>query len=470
MSFISSMRSNMFRSLILVLLFLARTNHGFRNDSNGIRPMDVGVVRSFAQDTAVKPGEDRRQQQRLRRKQRRGLDHGRERRRERHGKSQYYEFLDGDASSKPSSLSDIWLCMACALGWCVWLVSARQPPQGLENFEEQESAKVMGHVLQVSLGEDLLGTGIPVYYALVDYVVAGETDAEHIQVRKVFTSKKLLEEGFANVEVLYLTEDPTTAILLEDLLDHRKQRESQPPPSTAYYALIYFVSVVLIATSVLGGARMASRLEQPLWGWISLAVGIILLYPAAKVLYRFVTYLYSLAGPLTERPGVIMHGKRLYWAQQCHGTLNPIELMGCGGDDHSTTERRKQHHPQEASVRSIELSDLSIPQIGDTRRRHNDSKTTRPKLFPNAGCGFGNFNVHLPTRRDPSGSSVSSISISGSHHSEKSGRLVRNDTSILEKYEKYEQHVSATTEEKKQSRHTNTSELPTITTSTTSYC
>jgi len=421
--------------------------------------MNPGIVRPFAEVAATESGDDRRRRRRRRRRRdqqqqqlRRELDHGRERQ-QRRGKSQRYEFLDENGrgrSSKPPSLSDIWLCMACALGWCVWLVSARQPPQGLENFEEQDSAKVMGHVLQVSLGEDILGTGIPVYYALVDYVVAGDTDEDHIQVRKVFTSKKLIEEGFANVEVLYLTSDPTTAILLEFLLDHKKERESQPPPSSAYYALIYFVSVVLIGTSVLGGARMASRMEHPLWGWISLVVGMLLLYPAAKVLYRCVTYLYSLAGPLTERPGVIVHGKRLYWAQRCHGTLNAMELMGYGDD--ATVGK---HDPAQGSVRSIELSDMSIPQIEDTGRRLG-CKSVRPKLFPNAGCGFGNFNVHLPTRREPSGSSVSSISISASNHSEKSCRIFRNDTSILEKYEQHVSFAAGTAEEEEQRQQPNT--------------
>lgn len=344
--------------------------------------------------------------------------------------------------------------MACALGWSIWLVGALQPPQELV-FEQQESSKAMGHVLQVSLGEDILGTGIPVYYAVVDFVVEGDTDEDHIQVRKIFTSKKLLEEGFANVEVLYLTNDPTTAILLEDLLDQKKERESQAPPSNAYYAMIYFVSVVLIGTSALGGARMATRLEHPLYGWISLVVGLLLLYPSAKLLHRFVTYLYSLAGPLTERPGVIVHGKRLYWAQQCHDTLNPMEILGI--HDNQNEKKNKQIE----SSRSIELSDLQLPTmdenaVGQSRRGAAKKKT--PKLFPNAGCGFGNFNVHLPVGRQRASSSVSSMSASASQNSEKSCRIVRNDTSILEKYEL---HVS-TTEKKARNDNVVTNEKASI--------
>ena len=96
---------------------------------------------------------------------------------QRSSQSRYYEFLDDDTRprKKPTSLSDVWLCLACALGWTIWLVSTQQPVQQLI-FEERDSSKAMGHVLQVNLGNDTLGTGIPVYYALVDYVVEGERD------------------------------------------------------------------------------------------------------------------------------------------------------------------------------------------------------------------------------------------------------------------------------------------------------
>ena len=352
-------------------------------------------------------------------------------------KSLYYEFLDGDSrTNTKTSLSDVWLCLACALGWSIWLVSTRQPPQEIV-FEVQDSAKAMGHVLQVSLGEDILGTGIPVYYALIDFVVAGDTDEEHIQVRKVFTSKKLLEEGFANVEVLYLTNDPTTAILIDDFLDQKEERdlESLSPPSTAYNVLIYTVSLLIIGISVFGGARMAGRLKNPLYGWISLGVGVLLLYPAAKIIYRLMMYFYGLAGPLAERPGVIVNGKRLYWKNQCHGTLNPLEILG-------VNDRKNSNK----SDRSVELSDLQIPSIEHNTRggRSSGKEPKMPKLFPNAGCGFGNFNVPLPVGRPRASSSVSSISASASQNSSQEGplnRIARNDTSILEKYEI---HMSAT--------------------------
>lgn len=289
-----------------------------------------------------------------------------------HNKRNYYQFLDDDVRSRrnTTSLSDVWLCLSCALGWTIYLAHTRQPPQLLV-FEERDSSKAMGHVLQVSLGEDVLGTGIPVYYALVDYVVEGESDEDHIQVRKVFSSKKLLEEGFANVEVLYLTDDPTTAILMEDFLDQKEERESQAPPSSVYFAVIYSVAALLIGTSIFGAVLAIHRLDDDLelYGWISLAVGVVLLYPCARLLYQSVTYVFA---SFSERPGVILRGKRLYWTKQCHG-VNPFEMFN-NDDDRKDLERN-----------SVELSELQVPTMNHTTRSKNSGITPQNLLFPNAG-------------------------------------------------------------------------------------
>jgi len=359
-----------------------------------------------------------------------------------HHKRNYYQFLDDDVRSRrnTTSLSDVWLCLSCALGWTIYLAHTRQPPQLLV-FEQRDSSKAMGHVLQVSLGEDDLGTGIPVYYALVDYVVEGESDEDHIQVRKVFTSKKLLEEGFANIEVLYLTDDPTTAILMEDFLDQKKERESQSPPSSVYFVVIYSVAALLIGTSIFGAILAIHRLDDDLelYGWISLAVGVVLLYPCARLLYQSASYVLA---SFSERPGVILRGKRLYWTKQCHG-VNPFEMFN-NDDDGKDLERN-----------SVELSELQVPTIDLTTKGKNSGITPQNLLFPNAGCGFGKFNVHLPSSegRPRTSSSVSSMSASASASQNSTDkncsgcRIARNDTSI---FEKYEMHVSTS---EKNSKH-----------------
>ena len=197
-----------------------------------------------------------------------------------------------------------------------------------------------------------------------------------MQVRKVFSCKKLLQEGFANVEVLYLTDDPTTAILMEDFLDQKEERESQAltPPSLAYFAVIYSVAAILIGTSIFGAILAIHRLDDDveLYGWISLAVGVVLLYPCARLLYRSVAYVYSLSAPFSERPGVILRGKRLYWTNQCL-CVNPSEIFN-NDDDKKDTQRK-----------SVELSELQVPTIDHNKRDKNAGITPQHLLFPNAG-------------------------------------------------------------------------------------
>ena len=363
-----------------------------------------------------------RNQQNIKRQHNLSRKEQRERELNQRNNNRYYELFDSSQSNSKTTLLDVWLCLACALGWSIWLISSKQPPQELV-FEQQESAKAMGHVLQVSLGEDSLGTGIPVYYAVVDFVAQGASDEEHIQVRKVFTSKSLLEEGFANVEVMYLVDDPTTAVLMEDFLDQKRNGEFEAPPTNEYSVAIYILSLLLIGFSLFGGVRMANHLETPLYGYISLGLGVLLLFPSAKVLYRVVTHLYGLAGPLTDRPGIIVHGKRLYWKNQCHATLNPMEILGVEKDNSLSTV--------------LELSDLP-PSTGNSTGKVRLYQAETPKMFPNAGCGSGNFNVHLPTERFRTHSSLSSIGNSTSQNLEKSSSS-RSETSILQGYQKFEE-------------------------------
>ncbi|KAL3922450.1 MAG: hypothetical protein SGILL_002203, partial [Bacillariaceae sp.] len=295
-------------------------------------------------------------------------------------------------------------------------------------FETRDSQKVMGHVLQVTLGEDNLGTGIPVYHCVVDYVVEGEVDGEPLQIRKVFSTNKFIEEGFANVEVLVLADDPTTAILLEDYLelkkrDHEEQRSS---PSIAYLVVTYFVAAILIGTSIVGSVLVILRMKEPLYGWISLGVGVALLYPTAMFLTNSLSYLCSLAGPLADRPGSIIHGERYACTTKRCGALDPLE---CFGDDEKSCTNNK----------ALELACLQVPSIDHKEESKRNTEPPTPH-FPNAGCGFGAFNVHLPTGRPRTSSSLSSMSTSqNSHERTQESKLARSQASILEKYE---MHVS----------------------------
>lgn len=343
-----------------------------------------------------------------------------------HHKSRYYEFLNDNSRTNNTTLMDVWLCLACALGWSCWFLSSMQPPDRLI-FETRDSKKIMGHVLQVTLGEDNLGTGIPVYHAVVDYVVEGDVDVEPLQIRKVFSTKRLLAEGFANVEVLVLTDDPTTAILFDDFVELKSDQEKQDAPSIAYLVVAYLVAAILIGTSIVGSVLVILRMEKPLFGWISLGVTAVLLYPTASFINNMISYVCSLAGPLTERPGEIIHGQRMHCTgKRCHA-LDPCEVFG---DDEKEPTIKK----------FFELSSLQLPSVNHPItgiKQRQGSSTPNCKLFPNAGCGFGAFNVHLPDARPRTGSSVSSMSTSQNSNEKNTmkDRIGVKDTSILEKYE-----------------------------------
>jgi hypothetical protein len=46
-----------------------------------------------------------------------------------------------------------------------------------------------------------------------------------MQIRKVFATNTVLEEGFANVQVLVLRSDPMIAILYMDILEQKEDQE-----------------------------------------------------------------------------------------------------------------------------------------------------------------------------------------------------------------------------------------------------
>lgn len=341
-------------------------------------------------------------------------------------KSRYYEFLNDDSRTKNTTLMDVWLCLSCALGWSCWFVSSLRPPDRLV-FEYRDSKKVWGNVLQLTLGEDHLGTGIPVYHAVIDYVVENDVDGEPLQIRKIFSTKKLLEEGFANVEVLVLSDEPTAAILMVDFIERKKESDKQETPSLTFLVLTYLVAAVLIGTSIVGSVLVILRMEKPIFGWISLGLAVALLYPASVFLNHIITYICGLAS-LNERPGEIIHGERMYCSsKRCHGNMDPFDVFG---DDEDT------------SIKMLEMSGLQVPSIDHPAMDRARGPRTSRSSFPNAGCGFGAFNVHLPKGRPRTGSSVSSMSASqNSNERSMEDRIGRTDPRILEKYE---MHVAKT--------------------------
>lgn len=87
-----------------------------------------------------------------------------------------------------------------------------------ERFHQPQGSVLLirGHVLQVKRNDnDSMGMQIPTYTAVIDYIVEREKN-ENIQIRKHFETQQALEQGFANVELLVIPEEPTHSILKED--------------------------------------------------------------------------------------------------------------------------------------------------------------------------------------------------------------------------------------------------------------
>jgi hypothetical protein len=354
------------------------------------------------------------------------------------------------SSSKYAELADLWLCLACALGWTVWLVSSRKQsePEPII-YDLEESIQVTGNVLEVKLGEDADGTGIPVYLALIDYVVEyydpdidtikflppkasdintnfsegvvlqQDSDApkdKHVQIRKCFYTNRLLEEGFANIKILCLVSDPTTSMLYADY--KQEQRQHKQPPDAMVLYLVYAIAIILIVTSLYGGYRTIPKLveEQQDLAYLILIVGTIVLYPLAMLLY----YSFSLGyRQVSERKGTIIHGSGKFQCTSMACGVHPI--MEEDDEQEAASLRANSSIAQRRYNGNIEdLQGLEMPSLADI----STSEYLPPppsRQYPNAGCGLNDYNVQTLKQNS---STVSSISSNGTVKSSGSGTQI----------------------------------------------
>ena len=128
-----------------------------------------------------------------------------------------------------------------ARSWTTWLISsiesrnrAERTATGMydemdERFHQPQGSVLLvrGHVRQVARADnDSFGMGIPTYTAVIDYMVESEKSHETIQIRKQFETQHALEQGFSNVELLVLPDEPTHSILRDDF-EQQVQQEKQ---------------------------------------------------------------------------------------------------------------------------------------------------------------------------------------------------------------------------------------------------
>jgi hypothetical protein len=214
-----------------------------------------------------------------------------------------------------SKLSDVWMCLGMALMWTVWMLSNIIKAADHKERYQNDSVLVRGHVLHVSMGEmDSLGTGIPTYMAVIDYMIEKQDQQKSIQIRKHFATQQRLCEGFANVEILVLPEEPTNSVIKEDWEKEMEDDLSETDISLWNRAwckrLVICLAGVLVLTSV--GATVTSVLRlDPLerhWGWISACLGISLLVPAALVVHRGLAAFQRSLKYQSERAGIVIRG------------------------------------------------------------------------------------------------------------------------------------------------------------------
>ena len=221
--------------------------------------------------------------------------------------------------------------------WTTWLLSsieslnrAERTFSGIGDELEDRFAchrgsvlLVKGHVLQVSRADnDSMGYGIPTYTAVIDYMIESEKTNESIQIRKQFETLQALEQGFANVELLVLPDEPTHSILKDDYDQHLRQEkhmhmleqerekrklissfdsgdEKDDDPfgevldggycNKKCKRITVALAALLVLASITGSLQVVLLMEEDdRWkGWLSFVFGLMLDVPVALLIYRY---------------------------------------------------------------------------------------------------------------------------------------------------------------------------------------
>lgn len=228
-----------------------------------------------------------------------------------------------------SRLSDVWLCLAMALGWTVWMLSSFVRSDLMRY--SKGSVLVRGHVLQVSVVDSFGGSTLPTYKAVIDYMVDSKQTQERIQVRKHFETQHMLEEGFANVELLVLPDEPTYSVLREDYnqqIEDQKEDEQESfiPPSYCKRISMAFAGILTVL-SLAGCVEVVARLD-PLerWkGWLSLCTGVTFLLPAGLSIHRSLVAVHRVMEWQSRAGAVILRGATSKLGRSCWDDTNVLD-------------------------------------------------------------------------------------------------------------------------------------------------
>jgi len=269
-----------------------------------------------------------------------------------------------------SRLSDVVLCLLMALLWTVWMLSSLVRSD-LSRYQK-DSVLVHGHVLEVSVEEDSLGTGIPTYKAVIDYMVKPSSSTKNtVQVRKHFETQQLLQEGFANVEILVLPQEPTYSVLREEFqqqVEEHKEDEQEAfirqnwckRISMAFAAFLVFLSLT-------GSVQVVVRLDPLIrWkGWALLLSGVVFLLPAGLLVHRAMYALQRVMEWQSAKAGVIIRGAKATM-QNMWDELDELDPGAC---DDEPIEATGQLHDSATTAAGCYFVDVGRP-------KHNITTTT----------------------------------------------------------------------------------------------
>lgn len=330
-----------------------------------------------------------------------------------------------------TDISDVWLCLVTALVWAVWMISSfaasKQTSVGMstdvmdERFYLQKDSVLLvrGHVREV-LRTDNDG-GFPTYTAVIDYIIEREQTHESIQIRKHFETQQALEQGFANVELLVLSEEPTHSILKEDF-DQQIQEEQRVKElnnrrnnSTSYddiekndpfgdilegrycnqkcKRMSTGFAAVLVLASLAGTIQVVCMMDPVVrWqGWISVCFGVALLLPAALLVHKcMVTVTRWQEQP--EKQGYIVQS---YTTTGTLATSNYHKTLNTNNNDSSTTLMQACMPPSCGGL----LDDICDQTVTDNSRANTSkfpySEAASYVVPEMSGCYF----VHYPTNK-----------------------------------------------------------------------
>jgi hypothetical protein len=365
-----------------------------------------------------------------------------------------------NSSNEPRylDLTDVLLCLSLALTWTVWMLTGFVRTD-LWKFHDQ-SVVVAGNVRQVQIAADSLGTGIPCYSAIIDYMIHLERRAEtddmvarwthtrrncdaddsvleynhspaspgnangnhakgtvtRFQIRKQFQTTVPLEEGFANVELLVLPHEPTVSMLKEDwkreLLEQQQDVNDGAvccrPVLCRRLSMIFAGVLVLVS---IGGAVLVVDHMDPVdkgLGWGVLCIGTALLLPSALGLHRLGTAVSQMLSDPSKTGRVLQGAEELSATTAAQWDCQEFDVLDARAcDDEGEILSAIQHQQQEG----FGGSQLPLPH---GRRRPLYAHHGGAGVPDTAGCYFIRFPLHRHQNRtrshDVSISDVSSIS------------------------------------------------------------